>query len=149
MERRAGFTLIELLIVIAIISILASLTIVAVLNAIRSARTASAQTRIGQCSLAATAYELDHAAYPPGDGAGSALFYQAVSGPGPREKPYFHLQPAQLINGSIANPAMADEILHYRRNNPNPPADAKNPFTFDMWGTDAWGVEKGVNNWSQ
>lgn len=109
---------------------------------------ALAAFRLVQClNLACTGYELEYGEYPPGDGSGSASLYRALSRPGPQGKPFLHLQPEQLENGHVINPAKDGEIIFYRRNQPIAAPDAKNKESFDIWGVDHLGNPEGINNW--
>ncbi|MHC4606840.1 MAG: type II secretion system protein [Planctomycetota bacterium] len=142
-----GFTLLELLIVVAIIAILAGLLLPALIHAICLGREGAARTLVTQIVNACKFYETNHGVYPPGDGSGSARLVRALSRPSSRNIPYYEFRAEDVLNDHIRNPVWTDEILYYRRNDPHPPADAKNPYSFDIWGADCRGDPEGISNW--
>ena len=91
---------------------------------------------VDQLTQAAKAYELDHEAYPPGDGSGSVELAKLLANPG---YPYFEFDFEMLDEeGHIR---YGDLVVHYRC------PGVHNPSSFDLWMEDADGTRPGFNNW--
>ncbi|MHC4605449.1 MAG: prepilin-type N-terminal cleavage/methylation domain-containing protein [Planctomycetota bacterium] len=146
MREKTGFTLVELLVVIVVIGILAALLLPAITKALCSGRQGATEHLVDNLTQATKNYEFDNAAYPLGDGTGSASLAAALAQDiGPKKLPYFEFLDGMLdMNGDVNNPVWPhSEIMCYRRNYPNPTAQAKNRTSFDIWGRDCNAVDPG------
>jgi len=152
---KKGFTLVELLVVIVIIAILASLLLPALGRVLCNGRAAGVTTLVNQLSQACKMYEQDQNVYPPEMASyDAAALVVPLSTPGPKRVPYFEFQPGTLnASGSIINLLYpSTEILRYRNNAPNWPANisdptAHNKTSVDLWARDCSGVPDGINGW--
>jgi hypothetical protein len=108
------------------------------------AREGTAHSLISQLSQAAKSYELDYAAFPPGDGTGSRDLAIALQKKGAKQMRYFEFPQDPLMltpAGDIRNPVNDEKILYYRC------PGIHHPKTFDLWCADSKGKVDGINNW--
>lgn len=151
---RGGFTLVELLVVIVIIALLAALLLPALVKALCSGKQGGAQSLIDNLSQATKMYESDFAAYPPGNGSGSATLVNALKTFGAKKQSYFEFQNGTLDGaGNIMSPIRPGvDILYYKNQRVNFPgnqgdANAHNKQSFDIWCADCNNITNGCNNW--
>lgn len=106
----------------------------------RPSREAAARHFVEVLHQAVVAYEVDHGAYPPGDGRGSRGLAEALAGMGPKKFAYFEF-PEDMIDagGNILSPLGG--VVHYRS-----PGERR-PKAFDLWTRDRRGRSDGINNW--
>jgi hypothetical protein len=118
-------------------------------------RAAATSAKIAELQQAVTVYALEQGTYPPEDpGFGTASLVKALQSYSAKKAPYAWFDPSELDTaGNIRNLVRpATEIIHYRNNAPNFPANAKDPAvhnaaTFDLWATGCAGLPDELNSW--
>ncbi len=154
-QDQRGFTLVELLVVIVIIALLAALLLPALTSALCSARQGTADKLISNLETAASIYNTDFGAFPPGNGSDSKGLASGLKSQGPKKQMYYEFRLEDLDPaGNIRNPIYSStgEIIKYRNNKANwsggnPPAGAHKTQSIDIWAKDCQENEEGVTNW--
>jgi hypothetical protein len=109
-----------------------------------NARQGAASAMLSQLEQAVKLYELDHEAYPVGDGTESRALLTSLKSPGPKKPPYFQVEREMVdAQGNIITPLGEDKIFSYRC------PGAHNPKSFDLWCEDSKGRPDGINNWEK
>jgi hypothetical protein len=97
--------------------------------------------------VAARAYELDFAVYPPGDGLGSVGLVHALRARKERCAYFvFNAAPAPDViapDGNTRSPVHSEKLVCYRCPGLHPPG------SFDLWCEDLKGRADGIYNWEK